>query len=73
MAGPVEHWRLSSELQSIWDDSVSPPQLASLARFGNELARLMYRPSTKREAGMQLLIFHYGYTLRLKEDDRLPI
>jgi HD-like signal output (HDOD) protein len=63
------HWRLASELAAIWDESGAPPQLAALAKFGNELTRLMYRPSTKHEAGMKLLVFHYGYTLKLKEDD----
>src|SRR6185503_20873752 len=63
------HWRLSPELASIWDDSGSPPQLAALARLGHELTRLMYRPASKHEAGIKLLVFHYGYTLKLKEDD----
>jgi hypothetical protein len=67
--GVGRHWRLSDELSSIWDDGVSPPQLAALAKFGNEFTRVMYRPSTKQEAGMQLLIFHYGYTLKVKHDD----
>jgi hypothetical protein len=67
--GVGKHWRLSPELQSIWDDQASLPQLASLARFGNDLARLMYKPSTKHEAGMQLLIFRYGYTLQVTADD----
>jgi HD-like signal output (HDOD) protein len=67
--GVGSHWRLSPELAAIWDESGSPPQLAALARFGNELTRVMYRPSNKHEAGLQLLIFHYGYTLKLKEDD----
>ena len=62
-------WRLSPELQAIWDEAGSPPQLASLAKFGHEFTRVMYRPSTKQEAGMQLLMFHYGYTLKLKQDD----
>jgi HD-like signal output (HDOD) protein len=63
------HWRLAPELAAIWDEGGTPPQLAALAKFGNELTRLMYRPSTKHEAGMKLLVFHYGYTLKLKEDD----
>ena len=67
--GVGRHWRLSPELSSLWDESGSPPQLAALARFGNELTRVMYRPSTKQEAGMQLLVFHYGYTLKVKQDD----
>jgi hypothetical protein len=67
--GVGKHWRLAPELQSIWDDNVSVPQLASLARFGNDLARLMYKPSTKHEAGMQLLVFRYGYALKVKQDD----
>jgi HD-like signal output (HDOD) protein len=62
-------WRLAPELAAIWDESGAPPQLAALARFGNELTRVMYRPSTKHEAGIKLLMFHYGYTLKLKEDD----
>jgi HD-like signal output (HDOD) protein len=65
------HWRLSSDLASIWSEGGAPPQLAALARLGNELSRLMERPSTKHEAGMQLLVFRYGYTLKLKED-QLP-
>ena len=67
--GVGKHWRLAPELASIWDESGAPPQLAALARMGNELSRLMYKPSTKHEAGLKLLIFHYGYTLRLKEED----
>lgn len=67
--GIATKWRLAPELQAIWDDTGSLPQLASLARFGNELTRLMYKPSTKHEAGMQLLILRYGYTLKLKDDD----
>jgi hypothetical protein len=67
--GIGKKWRLAPELQAIWDDGGSPPQLAGLARFGNELTRLMYKPSTKHEAGRQLLILRYGYTLRLREDD----
>jgi len=67
--GVGKHWRLAPELSSIWDESGAPPQLAALARMGNELSRLMYKPSTKHEAGLKLLIFHYGYTLRLKEED----
>ena len=62
-------WRLAPEMAAIWDESGAPPQLAALARFGNELTRVMYRPSTKHEAGIKLLMFHYGYTLKLKEDD----
>jgi HD-like signal output (HDOD) protein len=62
------HWRLAPELASIWDDSGAPPHLSALARFGNELTRLMSRPSIKHEAGMQLLVLRYGYTLKLKED-----
>jgi hypothetical protein len=62
-------WRLAPELAAIWDDSAPPPQLAALARFGNELARVMYRPPSKQEAGMQLVVFRYGYTLTVKEDD----
>jgi HD-like signal output (HDOD) protein len=67
--GVGRHWRLSSQLAAIWDDAVPQPQLVALARFGNEFARLMYRPSTKREAGKQLLVLRYGYTLNLKEED----
>ena len=71
--GVGRHWRLAPALASIWDESGAPPQLAALARLGNELTRLMSRPSNKHEAGMQLLIFRYGYTLKLKEDDLLPV
>jgi HD-like signal output (HDOD) protein len=62
-------WRLSSDLAAMWVDSTPAPQLAVHARFGNELSKLMCRPSTKHEAGIQLLIFRYGYALRLKADD----
>lgn len=71
--GVGQHWRLSPELASIWDESGAPPQLAALARMGHELTRVMYKPSTKHEAGLKLLMIHYGYTLRLKEDDLPPI
>jgi len=67
--GVGKHWRLSPELAAIWDESGAPPQLAALARLGNELTRVMGRPSAKHEAGLQLAIFRYGYTLKLKEDD----
>ena len=71
--GVGKHWRLAPELSSIWDEHGAPPHLAALARAGNDLTRLMYRPSPKHEAGIKLLMFHYGYTLKLKEDDVPPI
>jgi len=71
--GVGKHWRLAPELSSIWDEHGAPPHLAALARAGNDLTRLMYRPSAKHEAGIKLLMFHYGYTLKLKEDDVPPI
>jgi hypothetical protein len=71
--GVCGHWRLSPELTAIWDESGAPPQLAALARLGNELTRVMGRPSDKHEAGLQLIIFRYGYTLKLREDDLLPL
>ena len=64
-----KRWRLAPELASMWDESGAPPTLAALARFGNELTRVMYRPASKQEAGMQLVVFRYGYTLKVKEDD----
>ena len=63
-----KHWRLAAELAAIWEDTAAPPELTQLARFGNELTRLMYRPSTKHAALMQLIVFRYGYTLGLTED-----
>jgi hypothetical protein len=33
----------------------------------------MYWPSSKHEAGIKLLMFHHGYTLKLKEDDVPPM
>ena len=62
------HWRLAPDLAAIWEDNAAPPELTQLARFGNELTRLMHRPSTKQGAVMQLIVFRYGYTLRLTED-----
>jgi len=55
-------------------EGVRPPVLDGVTWDGdldalNELTRLMYKPSTKHEAGMQLLILRYGYTLKVKEDD----
>ena len=68
-----KRWRLAPEMAAIWDESGAPPKLAALARLGNELARLMYKPAAKHEAGRQLLVFRYGYTLKVKEDDLPPI
>jgi len=63
------YWRLSPQLASVWDDSGPQAELVSYARFGNELARRMCRPSTKHEAEMQLLVLRHGYVLHVKEDD----
>jgi HD-like signal output (HDOD) protein len=72
-SGVGKHWRLAPELSSIWDETGAPPHLAALARVGNELTRVMYWPSSKHEAGIKLLMFHHGYTLKLKEDDVPPM
>ena len=63
------HWRLSPDLAAVWDEAGSPAPLVSYARFGNELARRMCRPSTKQDAEIKLLVLRYGYVLRAKEDD----
>jgi HD-like signal output (HDOD) protein len=66
-------WRLASDITAIWDEHSTPSQLAGLARLGNELARVMCRPGPKQEAGMQLVLFRYGHTLRLTHDDLASI
>jgi HD-like signal output (HDOD) protein len=68
------HWKLSSQLASIWDTTGTPTPFATLARFGNDVTRLMCTDGSRpREAGMQLLMMRYGAAFRLTEDQVLDI
>jgi HD-like signal output (HDOD) protein len=62
-----QHWKLSPRLSSIWDTAGKPTPLATFARFGNELTRLMCLRGN-RDAGMKLLLMRYGVPLGLRED-----
>ena len=68
------HWKLPPQLASMWDTTGATSPISSLARFGNELTRLMCAErSRQRDAGMQLLMMRHGAALRLTEDQVLDI
>jgi hypothetical protein len=63
------HWKLPPRVCSLWDPDIASTELSSLARFGNELTRVMCFGGTgHRQAGMALLLMHYGWELHLTED-----
>ena len=59
-------WKLSPRLCSLWDVGTASTDLTMLARFANELTRVMTlgAPSS-RSAGVSLLLMRYGWSLRL--------
>ena len=63
-------WKLSPNVNSVWDESRSAASLTQLARFGNELTRVMLLDTdANREAGLSLLQMRYGPVLRLSQED----
>jgi hypothetical protein len=63
------HWKLSPGVRSVWDPNATPSGLTLLARFANELTRVMSLGGRARtEAGLARLLMRYGPALRLTED-----
>ena len=63
-------WKLSPRVCSIWDLVSASTDLTMLARFANELTRVMtLGPTTSRKAGVSILLMRYGWSLRLTADE----
>ena len=59
-------WKLPPRLRSLWDASTASTDLTMLARFANELTRVMTLDAApSRSAGVSLLLMRYGWSLRL--------
>jgi HD-like signal output (HDOD) protein len=68
------HWNLSPDLASVWDSDAAPTDLAVLARFGNELTRLMCLGASETGgAGTRHLLLRYGRRLALTADGLVDI
>lgn len=60
------HWKLSPGVCAVWEQSAKATDLTQLARFANEVARVMLLGAdAHREAGVALLVMRYGPTLRV--------
>lgn len=63
-------WKLSPRVCSIWDLDTASTDLTMLARFANELTRVMtLGPTTSRKAGVSILLMRYGWSLRLTAEE----
>ena len=63
-------WKLSPRVCSIWDTRSTSTDLTMLARFANELTRVMTAAETaSRKAGVSLLLLRYGWSLRLTAEE----
>lgn len=59
-------WKLPPRLCALWDGRSASTELTILARFANELTRVMtLGEATSRHAGVSLLLMRYGWSLRL--------
>lgn len=62
----ASRWKLPARLCSIWDGRSASTDLTMLARFANELTRVMtVSAAPSRNAGVSLLLMRYGWSLRL--------
>jgi HD-like signal output (HDOD) protein len=62
-------WKLSPYLTSLWAPDPVPDEIAQLARFGDDLTRLMcVRSPAHQEPGLKLLAMKYGVPLRVTVD-----
>ena len=63
-------WKLSPRVRSLWDLGSASTDLTMLARFANELTRVMTLDATaSRKAGVSLLLMRYGWSLRLTAEE----
>lgn len=63
-------WKLSPRVCSLWDPGSASTDLTMLARFANELTRVMILGATaSRKAGVSLLLMRYGWSLRLTAEE----
>src|SRR6266545_2434003 len=63
-------WKLSSRVCSLWDPGSASTDLTMLARFANELTRVMTLGEiVSRKAGVSLLLMRYGWSLRLTAEE----
>ena len=63
-------WKLSPRVCSLWDPGSASTDLTMLARFANELTRVMtVGPAGSRKAGVSLLLMRYGWSLRLTAEE----
>jgi len=72
--GVSHHWKLPDHMSAIWDPPSSRVDLATFARFGNDVTRLMCaQKASNREAGLTLIVMRYGHTLGLTDDNVLNL
>ena len=63
-------WKLSPRVCSLWDPGSASTDLTMLARFANELTRVMtLGATTSQKAGVSLLLMRYGWSLRLTAEE----
>ncbi len=63
-------WKLSPRVCSVWDPGSTSTDLTMLARFANELTRVMtIGPAGSQKAGVSLLLMRYGWSLRLTAEE----
>ena len=63
-------WKLSPRVCSLWDPGTASTDLTMLARFANELTRVMsLGPPASQKAGVSLLLMRYGWLLRLTAEE----
>jgi HD-like signal output (HDOD) protein len=63
-------WKLSPRVCSLWDPSSASTDLTTLARFANELTRVMTLGAVAtQKAGVSLLLMRYGWSLRLTAEE----
>ncbi len=63
-------WKLSPRVCSLWDLGSASTDLTMLARFANELTRVMTLGTKgSQKAGVSLLLMRYGWSLRLTTEE----
>jgi len=73
LAGMVGHqWKLSPAICVIWDSQRSTSEVAVLARFANELTRVMCLEENRTDA-VSLLVMRYGLSVHLKADEMVNV
>ena len=69
------HWKLAPSVCGLWEsDQAATTNLSLLARFANELARVMcLSTAAHRQAGTALLLMRHGSAFSLTEDDVVDV